>query len=835
MAKRSHPRAKGSNLKSLSSDTLQERGQAALDQRRFREAVDIYKALVRQEPRPIWVQALADATVGRATDLATKGLFKEASVVLESGHAIDCRLRAPVLFLSCLLETGQADAALDHCLRCVGHGDLALTDREWFAEAAAVLLLTQRAACRIAAADTLPAMLADAGPASAALAAWSVGHVEEAWRLARTIPLASPFRTVRVMLKSWRTASEDRQRAVEHLSMVPDSSVFFDLRSALTAAYRGGSAAERLSVQQSLPAEQRGFAATVAGVPVDRLASLETLEAAQARGSDALFVHLLRHAERFPEKSLRNALIALLPELPKRRGLLEKRFGPLSRLEHQTVVARERELSDDCYEAIERAWSQVVATLIETQSPDADQVCALIHRRLADVAKREDGDGEDLTDAPLQNAMEWDPVVFHLACAFKADPEDATLARVLIDHLRAVGATPAWHEVAERAAVHRPDDVTILLDAMEAVVERQAFRKAAGYAKRILAQDPINQTVRRRMIGVLRAHARKKMAQNRPDLAAKTLGEADQWQAPGETDHGLRISQGLAALARGEETEGRRVVVDAVQLAGHAVPGWIEVAMEVRLMRLPENGQVARWVSTELRRADESAPTVPAVLALASLFNRAEMALPARDLMPLLRRIDRWLKHACHLSWTVDAFHQLADALRASKQFALLNQFAETQRRRMPGEAAFEFYVILGKLQGRLERATHHQFERLQALFAKATDCKDGKTASRINQVCAKSFGTGKGISEPFSSAQDIAMVIEELVPVIASIVEDMGRRSAIKLLCSLLKRSPIGVLFKDEQLQSICEILVDRYGPSTTSPVQIGNRQAAAFDEVPA
>ena len=61
----------------------------------------------------------------------------------------------------------------------------------------------------------------------------------------------------------------------------------------------------------------------------------------------------------------------------------------------------------------------------------------------------------------------------------------------------------------------------ILLHAVDAAVARDAYKKAAGFARRLLALDPINQPVRQRMIELQISHARRQARSKRADLAWK--------------------------------------------------------------------------------------------------------------------------------------------------------------------------------------------------------------------------------------------------------------------------------------------------------------------------
>ena len=76
-------------IRAASSLVLADRGAEALRLGRFKEAVEIFKQLARQDPRPEWTDRLADAYAGRAHALADKGMFKEAAMVLENTLAAD--------------------------------------------------------------------------------------------------------------------------------------------------------------------------------------------------------------------------------------------------------------------------------------------------------------------------------------------------------------------------------------------------------------------------------------------------------------------------------------------------------------------------------------------------------------------------------------------------------------------------------------------------------------------------------------------------------------------------------------------------------------------------
>ena len=87
---------------------------------------------------------------------------------------------------------------------------------------------------------------------------------------------------------------------------------------------------------------------------------------------------------------------------------------------------------------------------------------------------------------------------------------------------------------------------------------RSAYKKAVGFARRVLTLDPINQPVRQRMIELQLAYARKQMRSGRADLAGKALSQAAEWERPDAPSAPLRIGQALVAMHGGQNPEADR-------------------------------------------------------------------------------------------------------------------------------------------------------------------------------------------------------------------------------------------------------------------------------------
>ena len=163
---------------------------------------------------------------------------------------------------------------------------------------------------------------------------------------------------------------------------------------------------------------------------------------------------------------------------------------------------------------------------------------AVVLRHLADLAQHHPDVFDDA----------WgDPVADYLERSLKADPDHLPATLALLDRCRKADSPKDWYDATEQAVRRFPGNAAVLLHAVDAAVARSAYKKAAGFARRLLTLDPINQSVRQRMIELQLAYARKQMRSGRADLAGKALSQAAEWERPDAPSAALRIGQALVA------------------------------------------------------------------------------------------------------------------------------------------------------------------------------------------------------------------------------------------------------------------------------------------------
>jgi hypothetical protein len=790
---------------------LAERGAQAMQLGRFKEAAEVFKQLVRQDPQPQWSDRLADAYAGRARALAEKGMFKEAAIVLENTLRPDGTVREPVLYLNCLIRQGQYRKAAQAALKYIGTGREAATR---VAELAAALWLAAPAA-----ADKLPgdpAWLETSRAAEAALAAWVEGkRPEEVDALLARLPLRSPFGLLRLLLKSLIMPAEAAEKTRGLLDMIPATSVFAAFREAAEAALAADSAA-LLDRWNSLSPAQRAFVAETRGLSTAATGLLNQLLEAEKRGPAALFAVLVKPGLPLPEADLRAACLNLLPQAPACLPQFERRFAPLSELERSRALALAAERQSNWRQARER-WEDVVEGLSRQATPDTRLAQAVVLRHLATLAQHhpeldDDGSEQGAVAGYLERSLEQDP-----------DHLPATLA--LIEWYQGGDSPKDWQRVIDRAAQRFPENIAILLQAIDAAAARDAYKKAADIARRLLTLDPINQPARQRMIELQLAHARKQMRSGRADLAGKTLAQAAEWEQSNAPSAALRIGRALV-MHRAQDPAAEAKLREGVRLAGDGTVGWFRAVVETALMGWAE--QQRQFLYRELTAAQKVAPSREAILALVGMLGQREIRAAKRAVMPLLRRVNAWLLRGRGFVWSAAEFQTIAACLHRLEAFDILRAYAQAALERDRADPAARFYRIVAQTRGDSDRLTYVQDRELFELANQAAERQDFHMINRVHHFLegedddaglAGRRRKPRGAGPPDIGVEEMEEFLVQAMTgmggmpdkEIRKLVSEFGRDRAVAMLADTMADSPLSEILSDQQVQELCAAMVAR------------------------
>ncbi len=790
-----------------SPSVLAERGAEALRLGRFKEAMEVFKQLARQDPQPQWTDRLADAYAGRARALADKGMFQEAAMVLENTRAADGRVREPVLYLMCLIRQGQHQKAARAALTYVGI-DLNAAEAARVADLAAALSLAAPAAPPPT--DKSPGGAAWGElcrAAEAALRVWVQGKpAEEVDALLTRIPLRSSFGPLRLILKSLTMPEDAADKARGLLTMIPATSMFAAPRAAAEATLDADAAA-LLDRWSDLSPAQRAFVAEARGLETAATGLLGQILEAERRGPAVLFALLTKPGLNLPAADLRTACLDLLPHVLACRAQFERCFAPLSILEHNRVLAVAAEAKDEWREA-QLCWEAVVKTLSRQPTPEP-LAQAVVLRHLADLAQ---------CHSQVRGAPGTDTVADYLDRSLALDPEHLPATLTLIKRYRNADRPKDWHRTADLAAQRFPENTAILLHAVDAAVARNAYKKAVSVARRLLTLDPINRPVRERMIELQLAHARKQMRSGRTDLAGKTLSQAAEWERSDAPSAPLRIGQALA-MYRDQDSESEVMLRAGVQLAGGGTVGWFRAVLEAALMGWTE--QQRQFLHRELSAAQAIAPSREAILSLVETLGQKEIRDAKRVMAQVLWRIDPWLVRGRGLGWSSAEFQAIAACLHQLGAYDALRAYAQDAMRRDPEDQAARFYRIVAQASGDADRLTDAQETELSALIDQAGSRQDFHMVNRVQrfldggEVGRRQNGAALDDVSPEDIEEFLGDAVADLAGLpdkeIRKLVNEFGRNRTIDMLTEMAADTPLGRILPDQQLGQFCEVLVAR------------------------
>ena len=361
--------------------------------------------------------------------------------------------------------------------------------------------------------------------------------------------------------------------------------------------------------------------------------------------------------------------------------MFENSFGKLPEAEKSRILALAAEAKPD-WKRAETHWRAAAERFANDGSREGKLSAAVIYRHLAELAHKEpmiEGDGMfAIRSSPTaQKPRLRSGPSSGGAAAHQAYRED--------------GDDKEWRALAEEAAQRFPTESAVLLQAIESAAAGKAYKKAAGFAKKLLAVDPINRPARQRMIELQISHARKQMRSKRPDLAWKELAAAGEWERADAPNADLRINRGLVGLRGGLDPEAEARLREGVDLAGGGAPGWFRAALQDALMTPPRERHVAP-IDEELARALRGVASKPEIVAIAALLAAEDVRADPKATSELNWKFCNGLRKATHIVLSAAEFHSVADAILARATFRCARRI---RRRRQAARAERALLALL--------------------------------------------------------------------------------------------------------------------------------------------
>ncbi|MCB1819973.1 MAG: hypothetical protein KDI73_00125 [Candidatus Competibacteraceae bacterium] len=749
-------------LDALPTPELIARGQDLLSGHNYRDAIDVYKLLLKREPQPEagWRESLATAYLERARQLAHKAMYREAAVLWENIPTICAQAPHPEWYVKWLLQSNQYAKAMrvyaQYTSALAGAGELET-------QLAALALAGQKDILQLLPQETpLRRQLATA---QAALRAYGKGESESAVREhLQNIPIRSPYRDLRQALSALLKLDTDPVEAAKLVERIATTSPYHGLAEIIRAC----AASEPAPELMALDAAQRELAAHLLGLDARQLKLLKDWAKLGTPPNDkAMFGFIISNLAVLDQEQARRACLALLSVYPRGQPIYTQRFGPLPVFEAQRLQALYAEREHEDRRAL-RHWQACVDELIkDRRNPDHRLMAALILRRMAELAKHGDfGWGQDPEPAHyLEKSLEF-------------DSEDRETYLKLIAFYKDGHYEKEYHQWVERAVKQFPEDPQVLMAAVATATARKAYKKAAGFAVRVLELDPINTKARTVLISSHLAHARKQMLAGKYPLAEKELNSAGQWERENARSGIIEINRGLLAFKQRQRELMQKWFQEGLRLAGSPVLGWLRLAVEAYRLKLEPVTFQRDLGLGDPRKFTVHRAELMTLIQWVNTYREESFA----DIGSLLEDLEKPLKKALREISHQDDWISICECLHEAPHYELLEYAATQALEQHPGRPLFIYYQIYGRAEGDAEEIRDRDYDRLETALETADEADDQRSAMRIKRFLSqggppipfrRSGGGPRGLPIPVlppnmrTEMEEIRRELERLPPVL--------------------------------------------------------------------
>ncbi len=726
---------------SLSIESLIRRANSALTSKQYKEAINHFKQLLKLDPQDQWRHSLADAYLGRARDLAGKGLYKEALILLENrqpgktGNTFG-------LHIVWTLLSGQYRQAIETFYKEMGRLQRHEIDH---IEATFALLIISGHDEVLQLVPEGSKLRADSTTAQLAVRAYCQGNDVELSGLLKKIPFRSPYRDIRSILSALSLNPGDLKSGREKLEKIPHGSPF--KAPAKTARLAILNEVKIMALEKS-PEMARTFISAVRGIDKRVYRSVVKISHS-AKSVKTLFNALLHQSAADQNPVFQNCCFKLLPHYPGGIKAYQKHFGVLSQFDLSRIAALSYERTGD-QEYAGWAWEDASDALAKQPSSENNRLIrALILRRSAECCDRYGGGYAEDAEQLLEQSLE-------------CDPDDLPTFLSLFDRYKALDDNSSYRNCVERALKQFPEDSQVLMAAIELAIERNTFKKAAKFAKTLLKKDSINNRARSLLINAHLFQAGKQIVVGRFDLAAKEIGEAEKMERPGNPSGAIPLHRGILEYARKNEVKGEAMVEQACRIIGSYASGYFRVLIE--MSRLKIAGRYRKKYDSLLKNTASHKPDKSIFLGFIKDFQRYSLEEDV-DIRGALSTLNKYFAAAVTLDFSRKEMELVCETLQNLDAFQHLKNFAAAATQQWTEDPIFVYFLVFAKTEGTPMKLLPQDVSQLERAIDMAGKQKNMRVVNRLIEYLERSrlfsfFGGGdpmddeinEGINPSFDS-----------------------------------------------------------------------------------
>ncbi|MGZ8160426.1 MAG: hypothetical protein ACXWT4_16680 [Methylobacter sp.] len=684
---------------------------AKLDAGQYKEAIELYKQLLKQADNKEWRSALALCYLKRAMPLAEKGMIKEAVVLWENYQQnAEPPYQDYDSYIGWLLQINNA-AKLKTCFDRLSAQQL---DEHYpnLAALLGLLIVTEKPELE-AMLPTDSQFITHLVSVRAALAAYRNNEAEAVEQALKQLPFRSAFRDFRTLLKAALLLPGSTDQAQALLTKIPATSPYYQAGKLLLATTHDGLelADELLQCEQ----KPRQLIGTIKKFSKKQLELLDVLVKQKDRLSDKIkFNCALQYRELFGEDLAKAYCLAALATYPAGQRDFNKYFGAMDEFEQCRLMALNYERNKD-FHSSDYYWQQGIAQLKKQGESGAFKI-ALIMRRIAPH------------QPSAEEEVEW------LVESLDHDPDSReTYLKILRHYEQEQEEKELYKQWLDRGMKAFPQDVDLLAQAIKAATANKAFKKAAQYAKTLLKIDPVNTFAKQVLFTSHLAHARKLIKTKKFHLVEKEIQQAEKLTLGKRYQKQAQLLRGFFVLLAEDKKQGLQQITEAAEkMNDGSVCGYFCVIVEALSMglSLPSTLKGLPQPPKNYQLSEQEIGRLVQIVQQYYGDDKSNTAVLHQALEKIKAIIKQSIKQKIVSEQTLLT---LAECLDNIGHYELLAHCAKIALMQWT-KPIWLFYKFYAEVGGRAHQCSSFNIERLQFNYAKAREDSDHRTAMRIKR-----------------------------------------------------------------------------------------------------
>ncbi len=522
---------------------LENKALSKMNAGQYKDAIELYKSLLKHANNAAWRQALAQCYLQRALAFAAKGMVKEALVLWENyARNAEPPHEARDKYISWLLQTND----MAKVKNCLGQLSVQQLDEHYpdLAGLLGLLIITDKVSCQ----ELLPkdsVFMMHLGFVQEALSAYRNNKLEDIEPALKKLPFRSAFRDFRTLMKAVLLVPESVEQAQSLLIKIPAGSPYHQAGALLLAITHEGAALVNDLLQFTPP--QIKIIEAAKNLNKKQVELLDVLIKQKDRLSDKLKFNLAIQYQALIGADLAKCYChSALSSYPAGQRDFTRHFGAMNDFEAWRLKALLREHDRDFHGA-EYYWQQGI-TFLKNQGAEGAFRIALILRHIA------------AHQQTPEEAVSW------LIDSIEYDPDDReTYLKILHYYERQEQEADVYKEWLDKSIKKFPGDVEMLGLAIKASTRNKAFKKATQYAQALLKIDPVNTFAKQVLFTSHLAHARKLIKSKKFHLVEKEIEQAEQVTIGRRYQTLAQLMRGFFVFAAEDKKQGAQLIAEAVQ------------------------------------------------------------------------------------------------------------------------------------------------------------------------------------------------------------------------------------------------------------------------------